>query len=128
MLLGSGGAGAPLSSMHVRKSSSFFLSASERFGPWNDITPTPPPGAGAEKVAVPLALLALSLPLSAIETAATPTAVIPAASRDSPRGPSLMVSPLFLFFSISTPVRRFPDQPGLATIKPAGHERRLRRG
>jgi hypothetical protein len=67
-------------------------------------------------------------PSAAIETAATPTAVMHAASSDNPRGPSLMVSPRFLFSSISTPVRRFPDQPGSRTIKPGGDERRLRSG
>src|SRR4051794_34995921 len=128
MSLGSGGPGAPLSSMHLRKSSIFCWSAAERFGPRNTVTPPPAPGGGAGREELWAFVPALPLPLSAIDTAATPTAVIAAATRDNPSGPSLMVNPLFLFSFITTPVRRVPGLPGLTTIKPAGYERRLRRG
>jgi hypothetical protein len=98
--------------MHWRNSSIFFRSAAERFGPPNALMPAPPPGgAGAWKVCVPLELLLL-LPLSAIETAAKPTAVIPAATSDSPRGPSRIV--MRRLFFITTPVRRVPGVTGIA--------------
>jgi hypothetical protein len=54
------------------------------------------------------------LPLSASETAANPTAVIPAANSDIPSGPSRIVMLRFLFSFITTPVRRGPGLTGLA--------------
>src|SRR3954468_12279310 len=124
MSLGSGGPGAPLSSMHLRKSSIFCWSAAERFGPRNTVTPPPAPGGGAGRDELCASVPLFPLPLSAIATAATPTAVIAAASRDSPSGASLMVNPLFPFLFTTAPVRRVPVERGLTTIKPAGYERR----
>ena len=91
--------------MHWRNSSIFFWSAAERFGPRNVVTRTPPPGAGAEKVAEPLPLLVVLPPLSASETAAKPTAVMPAATRESPSGPSRIVILRFFFINHSCPSR-----------------------
>ena len=63
----------------------------------------PPGGAGIWNVCDPLPLLAfplpLPLPLSASETAATPIAVIPAASSERPSGPKRIVMPGFFFIT-----------------------------
>jgi hypothetical protein len=59
---------------------------------------------------VPLPLLSL-LPLSASETAAKATAVIPAAASDMPSGPSRIVMPRFHFITNSC-----PSLPGLTGL------------
>ena len=124
--IASGGAGAPLSSMHCRNSSSFCRSSLERSSRITGAPAAPPGGAGIWNDCVPAPLPLLRLPpLSASETAATPTAVIPAASSERPSGPRRIVMPLFFF--IATPLIRVPVAPGSPTMKPAAAERRLRR-
>src|SRR5262249_30729792 len=129
ILPGSGGAGAPLSCMHWRNSSIFCRSAAERFGPRKVMTPTPaPPGAGAVNDCVCGALFELLLsvePLSASETAASPTAVIPAARSERPSGPRRIVIDL-LFFIFTTPSSVDSRHRGLRGMKPVVAERRLR--
>ena len=91
--------------MHWRNSSIFLRSAAERLGP-NTVAPAAPRGgAGSWKVCVPLPLLVVLPPLSASETAAKPIAVIPAATRESPSGPSRIVILRFFFINHSCPSR-----------------------
>ena len=96
--------------MHLRKSSIFCRSSAERLGPANATPAAPPGGAGISNVWAPLPLLP-PLPLSASETAAKPTAVIPAASSERPSGPNRIVMPRFFF--IATPSVG-PGRAGLA--------------